>query len=88
VQFEPSRWLNGKTSGEKSTLDLPRTQATAQRSSIAVFTVTLWEIAMLVSKGRLLFVTARHLGATLVMQDKLILTYSQSGWLKIQHAED
>jgi hypothetical protein len=36
VQFEPSRQLKGETSGEKSTLDLPRTQATAQRCKITL----------------------------------------------------
>ena len=35
MQFEPSQQLNGETSGEKSVLDLPRTQPTPQRSSIA-----------------------------------------------------
>jgi hypothetical protein len=35
VQFEPSRQLNGEICGEKSTLDLPRTQAIAQRCKIA-----------------------------------------------------
>ena len=105
----------------------------AQADSLFVSAITPWEIAMLVSKGRLIFgqeigewlrtalsmpgirmmplsieisvastqlagdfhadpadrmivATARHLGATLVTEDKLILNYSRVGQLKTQRA--
>ena len=35
---------------------------------------------------RMIVATARHLGATLVTEDKLILNYSQVGQLKTQQA--
>jgi PIN domain nuclease of toxin-antitoxin system len=107
--------------------------AAAQAERLYVSAITPWEIAMLVSKGRLAFAqeigewlkvafampgirlaplsieisvastqlpgdfhadpadrmivaTARHLGATLVTEDKLILGYSQTGYLKVQRA--
>ncbi len=107
--------------------------AAAQAERLYVSAITPWEIAMLVSKGRLSFAqevgawlktafampgiqlaplsieisvastqlpgdfhadpadrmivaTARHLGATLVTEDKLILGYGQAGHLQIQRA--
>ena len=35
---------------------------------------------------RIIVATARHLGATLVTEDKLILTYSQAGHMKAHRA--
>ncbi|MBA3056309.1 MAG: type II toxin-antitoxin system VapC family toxin [Gammaproteobacteria bacterium] len=108
-------------------------RSAAQADSLVVSAITPWEIAMLVSKGRLVFgqeigqwlrtalsmpgirmmplsieisvastqlpsdfhadpadrmivATARHLGATLVTEDKLILNYSRVGQLKTQQA--
>ena len=108
-------------------------QQSAQADTLYVSAITPWEIAMLVSKGRLTLVqevgewlriaislpgvrvaplsvdvsvastrlpgdfhsdpadriivaTARHLGATLVTQDKLILDYSKSGHVKSHRA--
>lgn len=108
-------------------------RAAAQADSLFVSAITPWEIAMLISKGRLVFgqeigqwlrtalslpgirmiplsidisvastqlpgdfhadpadrmivATARHLGATLVTEDKLILNYSHVGQLKTQRA--
>jgi PIN domain nuclease of toxin-antitoxin system len=105
----------------------------AQTDNLYVSAITPWEIAMLVSKGRLSFsleickwlgkalempgirmiplsieisvastqlpgdfhsdpadriivATARHIGATLVTEDKLILTYSQANHLKAHRA--
>ncbi len=108
-------------------------QQSAQADSLYVSAITPWEIAMLVSKGRLTLVqevgdwlriaislpgvrlaplsvdvsvastrlpgdfhsdpadriivaTARHLGATLVTEDKLILAYSKAGHVKTHRA--
>lgn len=107
--------------------------ASAQADGLYVSAITPWEIAMLVSKGRLSFAqeigewlkaalllpgirmvplsveisvastqlpgdfhadpadriivaTARHLGATLVTEDKLILSYSKAGHMKTHRA--
>ena len=108
-------------------------QQAAQAGSLYVSAITPWEIAMLVSKGRLTLVqevgewlrtaislpgmrlaplsvevsvastrlpgdfhsdpadriivaTARHMGATLVTEDKLILAYSKAGHVKTHRA--
>ena len=107
--------------------------ASAQADDLYASAITPWEIAMLVSKGRLSFAqeigewlrcalalpgirmvplsveisvastqlpgdfhadpvdriivaTARHLGATLVTENKLILSYSQAGYMKTHRA--
>ena len=116
--------------GEKSRI---LTQQSAQDDSLYVSGITPWEIAMLVSKGRLVLVqeigewlriavsmpgvrmapfstdvsvastrlpeafhcdpadriivaTARHLGAILVTEDKLILEYGKAGHVKCHRA--
>ena len=116
--------------GEKSRTLI---QQSAQADSLYVSAITPWEIAMLVSKGRLTLVqevgewlriaismpgvrmaplsidvsvastrlpgafhsdpadriivaTARHLGATLVTEDKLVLDYGKAGHVKCHRA--
>ena len=123
--------LDGKRAAGKKNRTL--IQQLAQADSLHVSAITPWEIAMLVSKGRLTMVqevgewlriaislpgvrlaplsvevsvastrlpgdfhsdpadriivaTARHLGATLVTGDKLILAYSKAGHVKTHRA--